>query len=191
MDKIAVYIHGKDGNVNEAEHYKPLFPQYDVKGFDYKAQTPWEAKKEFPSAIRSLCKEYESVTLIANSIGAYFALHSLAGQRIEKAFLISPIVDMEELIIQMMAQAGITEGELEKRKEIYTSCGGKISWEYLVLCQKESSCLEYSYRSVVWGERPYDVLRNDIRICEVDRRGVDGDERRRALVSYKGADGIS
>lgn len=117
MDKIAVYIHGKDGNVNEAEHYKPLFPQYDVKGFDYKAQTPWEAKKEFPSAIRSLCKEYESVTLIANSIGAYFALHSLAGQRIEKAFLISPIVDMEELIIQMMAQAGITEGELEKRKE--------------------------------------------------------------------------
>ena len=98
MDKIAVYIHGKDGNVNEAEHYKPLFPQYDVKGFDYKAQTPWEAKKEFPFAIRSLCKEYESVTLIANSIGAYFALHSLAGQRIEKAFLISPIVDMEELI---------------------------------------------------------------------------------------------
>lgn len=60
-----------------------------------------------------------------------------------------------------------------------------------VLCQKESSCLEYFYRSVVWGERPYDVLRNDIRICEVDRRGVDGDERRRALVSYKGADGIS
>jgi len=115
MDKIAVYIHGKDGNVNEAEHYKPLFPQYNVKGFDYKAQTPWEAKKEFPFAIRSLCKEYESVILIANSIGAYFALHSLAGQRIEKAFLISPIVDMEELIIQMMAQAGITEGELEKR----------------------------------------------------------------------------
>lgn len=31
MDKIAVYIHGKDGNVNEAEHYKPLFPQYNVK----------------------------------------------------------------------------------------------------------------------------------------------------------------
>lgn len=123
MDKIAVYIHGKDGNVNEAEHYKPLFPQYDVKGFDYKAQTPWEAKKEFPSAIRSLCKEYESVTLIANSIGAYFALHSLAGQRIEKAFLISPIVDMEELIIQMMAQAGITEGELEKRKEIVYPVG--------------------------------------------------------------------
>ena len=136
MDKIAVYIHGKDGNVNEAEHYKPLFPQYDVKGFDYKAQTPWEAKKEFPFAIRSLCKEYESVTLIANSIGAYFALHSLAGQRIEKAFLISPIVDMEELIIQMMAQAGITEGELEKRKEIYTSCGGKISWEYLCYVRK-------------------------------------------------------
>lgn len=136
MDKIAVYIHGKDGNVNEAEHYKPLFPQYDVKGFDYKAQTPWEAKKEFPFAIRSLCKEYESVTLIANSIGAYFALHSLAGQRIEKAFLISPIVDMEELIIQMMAQAGIIEGELEKRKEIYTSCGEKLSWEYLCYVRK-------------------------------------------------------
>lgn len=61
--------------------------------------------------------------LIANSIGAYFALHSLAGQRIEKAFLISPIVDMEELIIQMMAQAGITEDELKKRKEIVYPVG--------------------------------------------------------------------
>lgn len=74
--------------------------------------------------------------LIANSIGAYFALHSLAGQRIEKAFLISPIVDMEELIIQMMAQAGITEGELEKRKEIYTSCGEKYRGSTCVMSER-------------------------------------------------------
>ena len=78
---------------------------------------------------------------------------------------------MEELIIQMMAQAGITEGELKREKRSIHPVGKNIVG-VPVLCQKESSCLEYSYRSVVWGERPYDVLRNDIRICEVDRRGL-------------------
>ena len=34
MDLI-LYVHGKGGSSAESEHYKPLFPQYDVKGLDY------------------------------------------------------------------------------------------------------------------------------------------------------------
>ena len=64
MDKIAVYIHGKYGNVNEAEHYKPLFPQYDVKGFDYKAQTPWEAKKEFVTFFTEQRNNFRSLSVL-------------------------------------------------------------------------------------------------------------------------------
>ena len=36
MRKLAVYVHGKGGNATESEHYKPLLPEYDVIGFDYK-----------------------------------------------------------------------------------------------------------------------------------------------------------
>ncbi len=37
------------------------------------------------------CAEYDSVTLIANGIGAYDALHALADLQIDRAFLISQI----------------------------------------------------------------------------------------------------
>ena len=47
MKKGMIYIHGKGGNVGEADHYKALFPEYDVIGFDYKSETPWDAKEEF------------------------------------------------------------------------------------------------------------------------------------------------
>ena len=35
MKKLVVYIHGKGGNAGEAEHYKPIFKDCDVIGFDY------------------------------------------------------------------------------------------------------------------------------------------------------------
>ncbi len=30
----------------ESEHYKPLFPDYEVIGLDYQTFTPWETGKE-------------------------------------------------------------------------------------------------------------------------------------------------
>ena len=76
MDKAILYIHGKGGNPKEAEYYKALFEEYDVIGFDYSSQSPWEAKKEFPRLFDNLCGTYETVTVIANSIGAFFAMLS-------------------------------------------------------------------------------------------------------------------
>ena len=77
MKKIAVYIHGKGGNVAEADHYKFLLNDYEVVGFDYKAESPWDAVTEFRAFFASL-EDYDSVLLIANSIGAYFAMISSA-----------------------------------------------------------------------------------------------------------------
>ncbi len=131
MNRLVIYIHGKGGNAIEAEHYKPLFNNSTVIGFDYKSQTPQEAKKEF-SEFFDLCSNgYDSVIIIANSIGAFFAMNSLSGKHIEKALLISPIVDMEKLISSMMIQANVTEDELHQRKEIPTDFGETLSWEYL------------------------------------------------------------
>ena len=78
MDKAVIYIHGKGGNAEEAIHYKPLFSNCDVIGLDYTAQFPWEAKEEFPLFFNSICKNYRSVEIIANSIGAYFAINALS-----------------------------------------------------------------------------------------------------------------
>ena len=68
--KAAVYVHGKGGSADEAEHFIPLFPDSDVLGFDYRSSAPWEAKEEFAGYFSDLKKKYGSVILIANSIGA-------------------------------------------------------------------------------------------------------------------------
>lgn len=52
MEEIVVYVHGKDGSAQEAEHYKALFPNCEVIGFDYHAQSPWEATEEFSGFLR-------------------------------------------------------------------------------------------------------------------------------------------
>ena len=131
MSKKVIYIHGQGGTPAEAGHYKSLFPDSDVFGFDYKSQSPWEAQEEFPRLFDSLCDENDSVTIIANSIGAFFTIHALSERKIEKAFFISPVVDMENLIIAMMNQAGVSETELSQKGTIETPFGQTLSWEYL------------------------------------------------------------
>ena len=131
MKSLVIYVHGKGGNADEAEHYKPLFPNCDVIGFDYKSETPWDAKKEFPSYFDSVSAGYDEVYLIANSIGAFFSMNALAGKQIKDAYFISPIVNMEKLICNMMQWANVSEDELREKGEIATNFGETLSWKYL------------------------------------------------------------
>ena len=131
MDKIVIYIHGKGGSAEEAVHYESLFSDCDVVGLNYTAQFPWEAKKEFPPLFDLICKHHKSVRIIANSIGAYFSMCALSDKRIEKAYFISPVVNMEKLITDMMSWANVTEDELRDKKEIETAFGETLSWDYL------------------------------------------------------------
>lgn len=131
MKKAFLYIHGKGGNAVEAEHYKKLFPHADVIGLDYKSVTPWGAKEEFVKAYQELSGKYESISIIANSLGAYFAMNALPDKKIERAFFISPVVNMEKLICDMMFWADISEEKLAEKKEIAISPEETLSWRYL------------------------------------------------------------
>lgn len=137
MKNVIVYVHGKGGNAEEANYYRKFFnDDFDIIGFDYKSENPWDAKSEFSDYFDSITSEYNKTILIANSIGAYFSLISLADKKIEKAMLISPIVDMERLILDMMTWANVSEEELSIKKEIETPFGETLSWEYLSYVRK-------------------------------------------------------
>lgn len=138
MKKLVVYIHGKGGNAGEAEHYKPIFKDCDVIGFDYKSQTPWEAKKEFTDFFNLHSADYDSVYVIANSIGAFFTMNADLNGKIKKAFFISPVVDMKRLILNMMTLSGVTEEKLSKSGEIATDFGETLSWKYLCYVRENS-----------------------------------------------------
>ena len=128
---LVLYIHGKGGNSSEAEHYRPLFSDFDVLGLDYKTFTPWETGEEIHTKIMKLKTQYENIILVANSIGAYFAMNAGIDNMIQKAYFISPIITMEKLILDMMHRSNITEAELHEKGVIQTDFGEELSWEYL------------------------------------------------------------
>ena len=136
MKNVVIYIHGKYGIAEEAEHYKKFFNKADIIGFEYTSEYPWDFQKEFSNFIDNIYTKYKKISIIANSIGAYFTMLSLTNKNIEKAFFISPIVDMEKLITDMMVSENITEEELYKKKEIKTSFGETLSWKYLTFVRE-------------------------------------------------------
>ncbi len=128
---LVLYIHGKGGLAAESEHYKNLFPEYEVLGMDYKTFTPWETGKEIHEAVKDVKSKYENIILIANSIGAFFSMNAQIENLIQKAYFISPIVNMEKLIRNMMSWAKVSEEELKRRKVIPTDFSEDLSWDYL------------------------------------------------------------
>ncbi len=159
MKKSAIYIHGKGGNVSEVEHYKKFFAGYEVLGFDYKSENVWDAATEFQKFFEPL----ENVTIIANSIGAFYAMHALSNKKIDAAFFISPIVDMEKLILEIMARANVTEKKLREEKEIATDSGEILSWKYLCYVRENPVAWKVPTH-ILYGEKdfltPLEAMKN-------------------------------
>ena len=152
MNDAALYIHGKGGSAAECEHYKPLFPDCEVFGLDYQTFTPWETSAEIHAAAEKLKNKYENVILIANSIGAFFSMSAGIDSMLRKAYFISPIVDMEKLISNMMLWANVTEAELKSKGMIRTDFGEDLSWEYL--CYVRDHPIQWSApTNILYGSR--------------------------------------
>ena len=152
MKELVLYIHGKGGCAGESEHYKPLFPECEIAGLDYQTFMPWETGKEIREEVMKLNAKYDSITLIANSIGAYFSMNAGIDAMIRCAYFISPIVDMEQLILNMMSRANVSEAELEEKGVIPTSSGEDLSWDYLCYVREHPVCWTVPTR-ILYGSR--------------------------------------
>jgi pimeloyl-ACP methyl ester carboxylesterase len=153
-DNALVYIHGKGGTASAAETFKPLFTEYEIFGFDYKAEKPWEAEPEFREYITTLYKEYGPLTVIASSLGAYFLMISDVGSMLKKAFFVSPVVDMECLIKDMMTGANVTEEELKEKGIISISEDMILSWDYLSWVREHPIAWNVQ-TCILYGERDH------------------------------------
>ncbi|MBR0413513.1 MAG: alpha/beta hydrolase [Clostridia bacterium] len=136
----------------ESAHYKALFPACEVTGIDYRSNTPWEAGEEIRAAVEAVYYENCDIILIANSIGAYFAMHAHIEPYLKRAFFISPVVDMEALIGDLMRAAQVSEAQLQEQGTISTAFGEDLSWEYL--CFVRAHPLRWHVpTAILYGER--------------------------------------
>ncbi|WP_027398940.1 alpha/beta hydrolase [Anaerovorax odorimutans] len=72
----------------------------------------------------------QSISLMANSMGAYFSLLAYRKEPLKQSLFLSPVVNMERIIYNMMNWFNISEEQLHKEYEILTPTGQTIYWDY-------------------------------------------------------------
>ncbi len=70
------------------------------------------------------------IYLFACSIGAYFSLRAYYKLDIKNFLFLSPVVDMERILQNMMSGFGISEEELLTEKRISLPIGKTLDWDY-------------------------------------------------------------
>lgn len=131
MKKAIMYVHGKGGSHSESVEFEKSCIGFHIVGVDYNDYFPWIVQSQIQNTYNDLKTKYDEIYILANRIGAYFSMHTLQNSDIKKALFISPILNMESLILDMMVWANVTEKELQKAGEIQTDFGETLSWKYL------------------------------------------------------------
>lgn len=86
--------------------------------------------EEFKQIEEFIEGKYETISLYANSMGAYFSLVGWKDLKITQACFLSPVVDMLDIIENMMLAFSISEEELSKKKVIPTPIGQTLYLDY-------------------------------------------------------------
>lgn len=142
-EKVYLFLHGKCGSKEEAAFFADIacptgvqvltidLPEHGSRQKMKAACNPWTVVPELRSVLAYIRIRWKEVSLRANSIGAYFSMLAFGDAGLHKALFVSPIVDMETLIGDMMTGARVTESELREKGEIQTDFGEVLSWRYL------------------------------------------------------------
>jgi uncharacterized protein len=141
-DKVYLFVHGKKSRKEEAEDFASLAVRkgYQVFSFDLPEHGD-RLNSNYPCTVQNgvhdlgLVEDYaknnwKHISLFACSLGAYFSLIAYQEIRFSKCLFLSPILDMERLIQNMMKWSNVSEELLEEKQKISTRMGETLSWSY-------------------------------------------------------------
>lgn len=142
-DRLWLFVHGRMGRKEEAEDFAPFaekrgaqvlavdLPGHGERTDESPELIPWQVIPELRRVMAAGRAGWSSVSLRANSIGAWFSMLAFADTPPERSLFVSPVLDMEKLIGNMLLWAGVTEEELIRRGRIPTDFGQTLDAEYL------------------------------------------------------------
>lgn len=100
-NKVFLFLHGQGGNKEEAILFADVAvpKSYQVIGIDLPVMDlPWKVLALINEVKEYLYLNYDSVSIRANSIGAWFSLLSFQDTEIDQALFVSPILNMRVFI---------------------------------------------------------------------------------------------
>ncbi|WMW24137.1 alpha/beta hydrolase [Methanolobus sediminis] len=172
--KLFVAVHGNMSHKKDtpisilSEEAVPL--GYQVLSFDLPQHgdridetTPCKVQ----NCVSNLCKIMDyaqananEISLFACSIGAYFSLLACKEISLHQCLFLSPVVNMERIIENMMTWFNISEEQLKTEEEIPTPAGQTLYWDYYCYV-KENPVLRWnSPTALLYGKED--------NICEYD-----------------------
>ncbi|EJO5348677.1 alpha/beta hydrolase [Clostridium botulinum] len=143
-DKLFVVVHGNMSN--KADDFIVAFAEeatakgYQVLSFDLPEHG--ERKDEnYSCKVQNCVKDLDiimgyakslsnNISILCNSMGAYFSLLAYKNVELKQCLFLSPVVNMEHIINNMMTWFNISESRLKEEKEISMPNGHMLYWDY-------------------------------------------------------------
>ena len=119
---------------------------------------------DLTEVIKYAKSRWKNISLFANSIGAYFSLLAYKNEDLQHAWFLSPVVDMNRLISNMMMLFNVSEEKLEQEKEVPTPIGQNLYWDYYCYV-KENPIEKWDVPTqILYGEKDdtceFDTIKN-------------------------------
>lgn len=146
-DKLFIFVHGQDGNKYEGERFFNVVKDFsfqvlavDLPGHGERTDeadfVPWKVSDELKRVFDYAKQHWQHISVRATSIGVYFSLLALKGEKTEHCLFVSLLFDMENMICSLMAAANVSEARLKAEKQIPTEFGQTLSYDYLCFARK-------------------------------------------------------
>lgn len=98
-------------------------------------------------------KRYEEINLWACSLGAYFSLIAYQQSNLKQCLFLSPIVDMQRLIENMMNWFKVCEKDLKEQKVIETPSGETLYYDYYCYVKEHPIINWNTPTMILYGEK--------------------------------------
>lgn len=101
-----------------------------------------------------------NISIFACSMGAYFSLLAYSHEQLKQCLFLSPVVNMERIIKNMMTWFSISEHRLKAEKEISTPIGQTLYWDYY--------CYVKEHPIIAWNNPTLILYGSEDNLCEFD-----------------------
>jgi surfactin synthase thioesterase subunit len=173
-DKLFIAVHGnmssKEDNVIVVFAEGATLRGYQVLSFDLPEHGDRKDEsyvcnvqncvQDLNTVIRYAESLSSNISVFACSMGAYFSLLACSNKQLKQCLFLSPIVNMERIINNMMTMFNISESRLRTEREIKIPIGQVLYWDY------------YSYvkeHPIVFWNKPTSILYgSEDKLCEFD-----------------------
>lgn len=164
---LFLYVHGKCGCKEEAQVFAEMITSQscqvlamDLPGHGQRKEeterfVPWEVAPELGRIYDAVKGRYDSISLYAGSIGAYFSLLGFPEGAFRRVLLAAPVLDMERLIGRMMEWASVTPERLKSEGEIPVDFGEPLSWRYYQYAREHPVSHSLGPTAVLYPERDH------------------------------------